>query len=74
MAVARPELDPARIAGLHELLAKLATEGRASQALDPAALPGLLAAFQAQATTYTIHPGVAQTAHARARPGRAGCG
>ena len=68
VAVARPELDPAQIAGLQELLAKLAAEGAPAQALDPAALPGLLAAFQAQATTYTIHPGVAETARATAAP------
>ena len=36
--------------------------------LDPAALQGLLDALAAQATTYTIHPGVAETVRAAADP------
>ena len=42
--------------------------GRAGAGLDPAALPGLLAGLEARATTYTIHPGVAETARAAAEP------
>ena len=36
--------------------------------LDPAALQGLLDHLAAQATTYTIHPGVAETERAAAEP------
>jgi len=36
--------------------------------LDPAALQGLLDAYAARATTYTIHPGVAETVRAAADP------
>ena len=46
----------------------LAESRRAGRNLDPAALQGLLNDFAARATTYTIHPGVAETERAAADP------
>jgi hypothetical protein len=65
-AVARPELDPAQLAGVQALLAKLAAAGGPADGLAPAALTGLLDELASQATTYTIHPGVAEAARAAA--------
>ena len=58
-------IDPAHVEALKALLAGQAGQG---SGLDPAALPGLLDALAARATTYTIHPGVAETVRAAADP------
>lgn len=65
VAVARPALDPEQMEALKGQLA-----GQADQAdgPDPAALQGLVAAFTAQTTAYTIHPGVAEAVRAAADP------
>jgi hypothetical protein len=63
--VERSAIDPAQIEELKALLAAHADQG---SDLDPAALPGLLTALAAQATPYTIHPGVAETERAAADP------
>jgi len=64
VGVERPPSDPEQVEKRKALLAghpELA--GR-----DPAALQGLLDASAARATTYTIHPGVAETERAAADP------
>lgn len=65
VAVERPQFDPAQMAGLPEMLAALAGQAEQAEGLDPATL---LAGLAAQATTYTIHPGVAEAARAAAEP------
>ena len=67
VAVDRPEIEPAQIGGLEELLAGLAAQA-GQEGFDPADLPALLAAVAARATTFTIHPGVAEAARAAAAP------
>jgi len=64
VGVERPAIDPEQIEKLKAILADHAELG----SLDPAALQGLLDASAAQATTYTIHPGVAETVRAAADP------
>jgi hypothetical protein len=63
VGVERPAIGPEQVEALKVLLASQADQG---SDLDPAALPDLLAAFAAQATTYAIHPGVAEAARAAA--------
>ena len=57
-------MDPEQIEKLKAMLADHAELG----GLDPTALQGLLDAYAARATTYTIHPGVAETERAAADP------
>ena len=64
VGVERPAIDAEQIEKLKAMLADHAELG----SLDPAALQGLLDALAAQATTYTIHPGVAETVRAAADP------
>ena len=64
VGVERPAIDPEQIEKLKAMLADHAELG----SLDPAALQGLLDASAARATTYTIHPGVAETVRAAADP------
>ena len=64
VGVERPAIDPEQIEKLKAMLADHAELG----SLDPAALQGLLDACAARATTYTIHPGVAETVRAAADP------
>ncbi|MGA2704480.1 MAG: NB-ARC domain-containing protein [Isosphaeraceae bacterium] len=59
-----PAIDPEQIEKLKAMLADHAELG----SLDPAALHRLLDHLAAQATTYTIHPGVAETVRAVAEP------
>src|SRR5208337_4246615 len=64
VGVERSALDPEQIEKLKAMLADDPELG----SLDPAALQGLLDAYAARATTYTIHPGVAETVRAAADP------
>ena len=64
VGVERPAIDPEQIEKLKAMPADHAELG----SLDPAALQGLLDAYAARATTYTIHPGVAETVRAAADP------
>jgi len=64
-AVERPQFDPAQMAGLQEALLAQAGQAEQTEGFDLAAL---LAGLAAQATTYTIHPGVAEAARASAEP------
>ena len=64
VGVERPAIDPEQIEKLKAMLADHAELA----GLDPAALQGLLDAYAARATTYTIHPGVAETVRAAADP------
>lgn len=60
-----PTIDPSQVEAVKALLAAQADQG---SGLDPAAMSGLLDALSARATTYTIHPGVAETERAAADP------
>jgi len=60
----RPAIDPEPIEKLKAMLADHAELG----SVDPAALQGLLDAYAARATTYAIHPGVAEAVRAAAEP------
>ena len=62
VGVERPAIDPEQIEAL------LAGQAEQGGNLDAAALQGLLDTFKARATTYTIHPGVAESARAAADP------
>lgn len=57
VAVERPEVDPELLAALASQIANLPS---------PPSLTDLLSQFKAQATTFNIHPGVAETARAAA--------
>jgi hypothetical protein len=62
VGVERPAIDREQIEAL------LASQAEQGGNLDAAALQGLMDAFKARATTYTIHPGVAESARAAADP------
>ena len=64
VGVERPAIDPEQIEKLKAMLA----DHPELAGLDPAALQELLDAYAARATTYTIHPGVAETVRAAADP------
>ena len=64
VGVERPAIDPEQIEKLKAMLADHAELGR----LDPAAVQGCWTTCAARATTYTIHPGVAETVRAAADP------
>ena len=61
MAVDRPEPDPEMLAALQSQIQNLQ-----SKIENPPDLPSLPSAFQSAATTFTIHPGVAETVRAAA--------
>jgi hypothetical protein len=61
--VSRPAIDPQQLAQLQALVAGQAGSAGAP---DAAAMQQLVAALTAQATTYAIHPGVAEAARAAA--------
>ncbi len=60
----RPPIDPEQIEKLKAML----TDHAELDSLDPAALQALLDADAARATTYTIHPSVAETERAAVDP------
>jgi hypothetical protein len=62
VGVERPAIDREQIEAL------LASQAEQGGNLDPAALQGLMDAFKARATTFTIHPGVAESARTAADP------
>ena len=65
VGVERPALDPEQVEKVQKMLAGQADQG---SGLDPAAFQGLLHAYAARATTYTIQPGVAETVRAAVEP------
>jgi hypothetical protein len=64
VGVERPVVDAEQAEALKELIANHPE----LQGLDPAALEGMMAEFASRSTTYTIHPGVAETMRAAADP------
>jgi tetratricopeptide (TPR) repeat protein len=72
VAVDRPEPDPEMLAALQSQISNLQSQisDLQSQISNPESqipdLASLLSAFQSQATTFTIHPGVAETVRAAA--------
>ena len=67
VAADRPEIDAETQERLRKQLAGLAAQA-GQEHFDPADLPALLAAVAAQATTFTIHPSVAEAARAATTP------
>ena len=62
VGVERPAIDPGQIEAL------LASQAEPGSSIDPSALQGLVTDLTARNTTYTIHPGVAETARSAADP------